>query len=332
MAARVSASIIFRLRGMYRMEKQGEKTRIVQTVIGKVIVDDIGVYAAQSAFFILMSTIPFLILLLQLLQFLPYGRQDVYTFFEVLMPEYLLPLLTSILDELYSIPVNLFWITTFLAIWGSSKAMHTICYGLDCISGIKKKRSWFQIRGWALLYTIVFALLIIFILVSTIFWKSIITPVEEAFSSSVLSGLFSHGAKMVFDFVIMTLFFIIMFRVFPSRKMSTVHNLPGALFTSLGWLIFSEFFYMYVNMVASGSMYGSLATIVFLMVWLYFCMFILFIGGEINEVLRRERRRQHRMEFQSRARKMDQLAKDQAEKELSMDPDMLDARPTRRIE
>ena len=106
----------------------------------------------------------------------------------------------------------------------------------------------------------------------------------------------------------------------------------GALFTSLGWLIFSEFFYMYVNMVASGSMYGSLATIVFLMVWLYFCMFILFIGGEINEVLRRERRRQHRMEFQSRARKMDQLAKDQAEKELSMDPDMLDARPTRRIE
>ena len=310
------------------MEKEQKKTNIIWKVVRKALQDELNVYAAQSAFFILMSTIPFLILLLQLMQFLPYGRTDVYGFFEILLPDYLLPLVTSILEELYSIPVNLFWVTTILAVWGSSKAMHTMCYGLDSISGIKKKRSWFQIRGWALLYTIVFALLILFILVSTVFWKSIITPIEEAFDSPFLSGIFSHGSKSVFDFVILTMFFIIMFRVFPSRKMSTVHNLPGALFASLGWLVLSEIFYIYVNVFAAGSMYGSLATIMFLMIWLYLCMYILFAGAEINDVLRRERRRQHKQEFRTRSMEMDRLAEEAAKQELSIDMDDLPERPS----
>ena len=34
------------------------------------------------------------------------------------------------------------------------------------------------------------------------------------------------------------------------------------------------------------SMYGSLTTIVLIMLWLYCCMYILLLGGEVNVILR----------------------------------------------
>ena len=47
-------------------------------------------------------------------------------------------------------------------------------------------------------------------------------------------------------------------------------------------VLFSFFFSVFVENFANyATIYGSLAALVILMVWLYACMFILLIGGEI---------------------------------------------------
>ena len=57
----------------------------------------------------------------------------------------------------------------------------------------------------------------------------------------------------------------------------------GALFTSLGWFAFSTCFSIYVDVSASfTNMYGSLTTIILVMLWLYACMYIMLIGAELN--------------------------------------------------
>ena len=46
--------------------------------------------------------------------------------------------------------------------------------------------------------------------------------------------------------------------------------------------MFSFFFSVFVeNFSNYATLYGSLAAIVILMMWLYFCMFILLIGGQV---------------------------------------------------
>ena len=61
----------------------------------------------------------------------------------------------------------------------------------------------------------------------------------------------------------------------------------GAAFSAVGWMIVSWIFSVYLNIFKGfSSMYGSLTTIVLIMLWLYFCMYILLLGGEVNVILR----------------------------------------------
>ena len=60
-------------------------------------------------------------------------------------------------------------------------------------------------------------------------------------------------------------------------------ELPGAVFTAIGWMVVSWIFSVYVDIFKGfSSMYGSLTTIVLIMLWMYFCMYSLLLGGELN--------------------------------------------------
>ena len=74
--------------------------------------------------------------------------------------------------------------------------------------------------------------------------------------------------------------------VLPNRKSHIFRELPGAIITAGGWLLFSYLFSYYIDNMGNYSYtYGSLAALAICMLWLYFCMYILFIGAEINMIL-----------------------------------------------
>ena len=65
--------------------------------------------------------------------------------------------------------------------------------------------------------------------------------------------------------------------------------LPGAISCSIGWMITSSIFAIYFNTSHSFTyMYGSLAGIMMIMLWLYTCMYQLFLGAELNNLLHPE--------------------------------------------
>lgn len=88
----------------------------------------------------------------------------------------------------------------------------------------------------------------------------------------------------IYHFIgVLTLFSLVLYIVVPNRKSRIKYELPGAIFTALGWTIFSYVFSIYVDMSTGFAItYGSLATLVFIMLWLYACMNVLFIGAEMN--------------------------------------------------
>ena len=63
-------------------------------------------------------------------------------------------------------------------------------------------------------------------------------------------------------------------------------QLPGAVFAAIGWMVVSWVFSVYVDVFEGFStMYGSLTTIVLIMLWMYFCMYCILIGGEFNVLM-----------------------------------------------
>ena len=58
---------------------------------------------------------------------------------------------------------------------------------------------------------------------------------------------------------------------------------PGAMIASVGWIAYSVLFAFYIDNFSNyAPLYGSLTAVILLMLWLYSCMYILFLGAEIN--------------------------------------------------
>jgi membrane protein len=82
---------------------------------------------------------------------------------------------------------------------------------------------------------------------------------------------------------ILTLCFAMLYTYVPEKKQQFLKQVPGAIFSTLGWIGFSFAFSIYFSNFSNYSvMYGSLTAIVLLMLWLYSCISILFFGAEIN--------------------------------------------------
>jgi len=80
--------------------------------------------------------------------------------------------------------------------------------------------------------------------------------------------------------------FCAMFMALPNRKNSLRSSIPGALLASTGWLIFSDLFSIYVKHFSNYSnIYGSVYALALSMLWLYFCLSIVFYGGALNRLL-----------------------------------------------
>lgn len=86
----------------------------------------------------------------------------------------------------------------------------------------------------------------------------------------------------------LTLFWILIYRFLPNRKDKLRNQVPGAVFAASGWLLLSFVFSIYLNIFTGFSnMYGSMTTIILLLLWLYGCMYIVLLGGEVNVIFPR---------------------------------------------
>ena len=86
--------------------------------------------------------------------------------------------------------------------------------------------------------------------------------------------------------LVQTVIFTAMYMVLPNEHNRLEYSLPGALLASIGWQVFSQAFSVYVEHFPSyANIYGSVYAVALSMLWLYFCLYILFFGGVLNRLL-----------------------------------------------
>ena len=229
--------------------------------------DHVSAYAAQAAYFTMLSFIPFVLLLLTLLQYTALTKENLYAVAQTILPDSLDRFVIGIVDEVYN--------RGALAI--------SLIRGMNVIYDVEERRNYLMLRLRATLYTFLFVVAIILSLVLLVFGNSIhhmilrYIPILGVITGSII------GLKNIISLGVFTSFFVVIYRFVPNRKATLASQVPGALFTSLGWFAFSTCFSIYVDVSASfTNMYGSLTTIILVMLWLYACMYIMLIGAELN--------------------------------------------------
>lgn len=244
----------------------------------------VGAYATQAAFFTILSIFPFISLLLSLVKYTPLSKDFLVQTIEEVFPSILQPLMNTILDEVFTnTSGTAFSITVIFAIWSAGKGILSLIYGLQNVYEIEEDRNYFIIRLIATIYTFILAIAIVITLTLLVFGNNIYNMLKKPLPVVYeLFGMFIEQ-KGIIAFLFLTLLFLILYRIIPRQHYSTYGLLPGACFSSAGWIVFSYGFSIYLSYSDSMTYtYGSLTTIVIAMLWIYTCMYILFIGAEIN--------------------------------------------------
>lgn len=260
---------------------------VCKRISDKFIQDEMSVYAAQAAFFIVLSFFPFVMVLMTLLQFIPHLSADILlTVLTALIPNVskARPLVEGAVSDLYiRSPGIILWITIFTALWSASKGMMSMERGLNRIWGPHDKRNYMLSRLICTGYTLVFLVMCIISLLLLVFGSAIQNFIEHTIP--IIAEITQHilNLRALLVIVLLIISFTTLYAVVPRKKLKIKLQLPGAIFSSLGWIIFSFGFSIYFNHFSHFSYtYGSLTAIVLLMLWLYFCICILFAGAEIN--------------------------------------------------
>lgn len=248
----------------------------------------VPIYAGNASFFLLLSIFPLAALLLSLLQHLPQTQDDLFALLSPAVPAVLLPFFHYLMDDVFS-GLGSFGASIFnavAALWASSKGLYSLQKGLNRVYRVRETRSYFAQRALCLLFTVVLIAALIFTLALNGFNTQILTLLESSrlpvlqFLASAMKFLDLYSA------ILLTLFFAALYLVLPNRRTRVGEVLPGAMGAALAWILFSAIFSYYVNRYNHYStFYGSISTILLTMLWLYFCLSILFYGAYLNYLL-----------------------------------------------
>lgn len=244
----------------------------------------VSTHAASTSFFIILSVFPLALLLVTLLQFLPLTYADLMELVSFVVPESLVPVVDYILYETFrSNATALISLTGVVALWSASRGVLGIITGLNAIFGDSENRSYLYRRGTAIVYTFALLIALILTLVLQVFGEGVADFLVDShiIGKELLAAL---ELRYVFTVGILAMIFMLMFAVFPARRIHIRHAIPAGLFSAAGWVLFSALFSLYVNHGGGSMFYGSLVLVMMTMLWLYSCMLILFYGGVLCRI------------------------------------------------
>ena len=259
----------------------------IQNMLKKVRRHHLAAYSGQSAYFLILSALPFALFLLTLFQYLPIDTQALLDGIALIIPGKYMPAAEAVLNDIHvASGSTIMSLSVVITIWTAAKGIMAITEGLNSVREIEEHRNYFLLRFKAACYTLLFAAVIIFTVFVLVFGNQIYSWIRTVFPSfpeySQLLSMLKSFIAIGFYILIFTLFY----KFLPAKPMKTLKQIPGAVFTTAGWMISSYIFSLYVDLSKSPSyIYGSLSYLILFFIYLYMIMYIFFLGAELNFLL-----------------------------------------------
>ncbi len=245
--------------------------------------------AANTGYFIVLSVFPALLLVLSGLRYTGLSVDDLLEMLEGVLPQALMgaarQLILSVYDNASGAVAG---VSALTALWSSSRGVYGLLAGLNAIYGVSEDRGYLYTRGISVLYTFALEAVILLTLVLHVFGNALIKAIRGLNLSAMTVIMDFLDMRLLFLLVVQSLLFTLMFMILPNRRNGFWESLPGGLLASIGWLLFSNLYSMYVTHFPSyANIYGSVYAIAISMLWLYCCLEIIFFGGALNQLIAR---------------------------------------------
>ncbi|MBR3306773.1 MAG: YihY/virulence factor BrkB family protein [Lachnospiraceae bacterium] len=239
-------------------------------------------FAAGAAFFVFLSIIPVMIIVISILPYTRISGELLTSVSAALLPSSVAGFLADMLTEFESKSVAVISLSALTALWISGKGVFALINGLNAVNHVKERRPWVILRLRASGMTVMLLALMLVSLIILVLGNILNRLLTRFIPDFALVLQLLLHFRFLFVWAFFTFFFQLIYFVLPSKHMIFKEQFPGALFSGVGWSVFSWGFSLYLEYFNAYSLYGSLATVIVGLIWLYFCMYILLTGAQIN--------------------------------------------------
>ena len=276
--------------------------------------NDMSVFAGYATLFMVTALFPCIMLIISVINLLPgYSANDAADILFQVLPDLgpIKELLESVIMNLKDQSTGLLASTAAVTtLWSASKGVSAMQKGLDEMDEgadggtdqAEKAGAKGKIISAAknilkrLLFTLLMIILIPALLVFEMLGDNIAGIICGALKKLQPEGLnailgevdsFFHVSSLLV--VLLALLVILVSYVLLPRKRRTYKSqLPGAILTGVCWFAFTKLFSLFIPQFFNASLYGSLASLFLMLLWLWVMIIIFFVGGVLNHVLEEE--------------------------------------------
>ncbi|WP_297985208.1 YihY/virulence factor BrkB family protein [uncultured Chryseobacterium sp.] len=253
----------------------------------------IGRMAASISWSFFLSLFPFILFLLSLLPYLPHYDKLQFYIFEVLMgnifPSHIQKDITTYIQK-FIIPnmKNISNITIVFALVFATNGTHSLINGFNLNTDLK--------RGVVKEYLVSFVITIAFIvlIIASLLGVYYSEVVLKLFTPEMNISWFVENLTKIISFISFPLFYFILLSLFywvGCLKITTWKQaVPGAVFTTFLFILLTYIFAIYVRDFARYNvLYGSIGSIILVMVWVNVNIILILLGNELNIAIKKVR-------------------------------------------
>lgn len=244
---------------------------------------EMAILPSNIAFNIILAIVPLLTIVVLIASYFDISIDLISNLVSEVMPEQVSTIIIDVISgKGFDRSIGLFNIVAFIV---ASNGTYAIINTSNALYQVKE-RDYLKDRISSIILLFIVIILFVFLLIVPIFGDNIIKLMANA---KILSN-FADEFMMIFNLIkwpisllIIYLNIKLIYTIAPSKNVRSEETTYGAGFTTIGWILASLLFKFYLNHFARYDIiYGNLAAIIIMMVWMFFLSYIFVLGMAIN--------------------------------------------------
>jgi membrane protein len=234
---------------------------------------------------VLMAFFPFILFLMSLLGFLDLDSTELLNRLYGVLPTDIFNLITRFINEVFKTQnTGLLSTSLFFTVFNTANGFHSVMRSLNKAYGLKDDRHILKKVGVSLLLMLTFSMSLIAMLILLIFSGNILVFLDPHISPN--AEIFYRLVNALVSLVLLTLAVMLIYKLACVERLKLIDVFPGAIVTVTLWVITSKAFSYFITNYGNYSvLYGSVAGVFILILWLNLISTVLLIGNEINSML-----------------------------------------------
>ncbi|MFC3106708.1 YihY/virulence factor BrkB family protein [Undibacterium arcticum] len=262
--------------------------RLIKYAVLRFREHDMATYAAAVTYHVSFSLFPFIIFFIALLGFLhlpnffDWLRQQAQAFFL----QQTMHQINQIFDQLQQRRMGILSVGAIVALWAASSGMRAVVNALNVVYGVKESRPMWKRYPLSLLYTLGIGVLLAIAITLVLGSPHAMQVARQVGISQAFATLWAWWLRWPAVVVLLTLTVAAVYGLAPDVEQRFRFVSPGAFLAVVVWIATSLAFNYYVRTVVDYNvLYGSVGTIIVLLLYFFISSLVLLFGAEINAVV-----------------------------------------------